>query len=110
MRMAEHRQAALCKAKRILPYTTAMLLALCAGCINVFAHIDGTAYPFGGTVECAKGIATPFVGADGPEAGIEEAWATILLPILVVELPFEVVADVATLPYDVYKKCKGAAK
>lgn len=95
---------------KALQVVTVCALALCAGCINVFSHIDGTAYPFVGTVECAKGIATPFVGADGSEAGIEEAWMTLLLPILVVELPFEVVADVVTLPYDAYRKCKEVAE
>ena len=91
-------------------FVMACVLALLAGCINVFSHIDGTAYSFGGTVECAKCIATPFAGADGPEACIEESLATILLPVLVVELPFEAVADVITLPYDACRKCTEGAK
>lgn len=56
MRKGEHRQAALRRAKRILPYATAMLIALCAGCVYRGAKVvEGT--------DLAVGMELP--GSDG---------------------------------------------
>jgi len=83
------------------------LTCLCSGCFNVVIHADGEGgnCMYAGTVACSHTIALPFVGATGPEASIAEAYATLFLPLTIVDLPFEVVADTITFPYDVWRYC-----
>lgn len=86
------------------------LLALCAGCANIDLHRRGKAYPMCGTVENANAASEIFVErpdmhyGSPSEAAIAHAYAVVfspvLLPCLLVDLPFEVVADVVTLPVD----------
>lgn len=91
------------------------ILALCAGCANIDLHQRGKAYPMCGTVANANAASEIFVERPDmhygcpSEAAIAHAYAVVFspvfLPSLLVDLPFEVVADVATLPYDIVRAC-----
>lgn len=95
---------------KLLYSILAALLALC-GCANIDLHHRGKSYPMCGTVENANAASEIFAErpdmhyGSSSEAGIAHAYAVvfspILLPCLLVDLPFEVVADIVTLPYDI---------
>ncbi len=84
--------------------------ALCVsfgGCCNI-AERDGkhsfATPPYYATCTVAGCIAIPFKDKPaGPEGGIAQAYCTLLLPALVVDLPFEAVADTVMLPWDLWK-------
>ena len=92
-----------------LIYTILLALILC-GCCNIDQHRDGTVRPFCGTRGNANTISEVFVSRPDlhhgcpSEAGIAHAYSAILspvlLPLLLVDLPLEVAADVVTMPYD----------
>lgn len=93
-----------------MKFIATTLLAITAGCCNIAQHRDGIARPFGGTRENANTMSEVFVSRPDlhhgcpSEAGIAHAYSVVLspvlLPLLIVDLPLEVVADVATMPYD----------
>lgn len=86
-----------------------LAIALC-GCCNISQHRDGIAHPFGGTRENFATMSEVFVARPDlhsgciSEAGIAHAYSVVLspvlLPCLLVDLPLEVAADAATLPFD----------
>lgn len=81
-----------------------LLSVLHGGCMNLSSHRDGSGVRiYGGTRDDAKVIAIPFRKANNAEESIEKAYATILLPLSIIDLPFEIVADTLTLPYDVFQ-------
>ena len=90
-------------------FSALALLALC-GCANIDLHQRGKAYPMCGTVANANAASEIFVERPDmhyncpSEAATAHAYAVvfspILLPSLLVDLPFEVVADMVTLPID----------
>lgn len=85
-------------------------LLLCAGCANIDLHRRGKAYPMCGMVENVNAASEVFFERPDmhhgchSEAAIAHAYAVVfspvLLPCLLVDLPFEAVADMATLPID----------
>jgi len=91
---------------RILLLSVGLAVSLCSGCLCIHEHIDGRSKPYGATVCVCRGIAEAFVEKPEwhcgctSEARMSHAWAAILLPVSVVCVPFEAVADTVTLPYD----------
>lgn len=79
-------------------------LALVCGCVNIIEHTDNPrgAVPYAGTCGCCETIKGAFVTPKGPEGGMEQAYCQLFLPVTIVDLPLEVVADTVTLPYDTY--------
>lgn len=82
---------------------------LCGGCLCISNHAHGTAKPYGATRAVSCAIAEAFVvkpewhyGSQG-EAAISHAYAMLFLPLTVIALPFEAVADTVTLPYDAFQ-------
>jgi len=84
----------------------------CVGCFNICGHyLDERTYPpYDATKGMACGIVEAFVekpewhwGSAG-EAGMAHAYAFLFLPVWVVGLPLEAVADTVTFPYDAWKE------
>ena len=89
---------------------TVLCAALLSGCANMLYRIEPMANggPFYCTVSVAELVALPFQGTPaGPEGGIAQAYATLLLPITLVDLPLEAVADTLILPWDFFREGKG---
>ena len=89
----------------------AAALAL-TGCANLMYHSDGckdAPAVYRGTREDSVAVAQIFVvkpewhSGCYAEASYAHAACILLSPVLIVDWPFEVVADTLTLPYDVYK-------
>lgn len=76
-----------------------------SGCMNISNHSSpvGSVYAYSGTVDDALLIATPFQDTYGPEGSIARAYATLLLPFTILDMPLEIVADTITLPYDIFQ-------
>ncbi len=77
--------------------------ALLSGCINVMYRTDGTSKNYGPyycTGIMSASVAAPFSDPVGPEGGIAKAWCTLLLPVTIIDLPLEAVADTLLLPWD----------
>lgn len=68
---------------KLIPFILALVLC---GCCNVMAHRNGVAFPFSGSVYCTEAM---------PDTLSVCAF-----------LPFELVADVVTLPYDLILKLR----
>lgn len=93
-----------------MKFITPTLLAIATGCCNISAHMDDAARPFCGTRGNLATMSEVFVSRPDlhhgcpSEAGIAHAYSVVfspvLLPLLLVDLPLEVVADVVTMPYD----------
>lgn len=82
-------------------------LAALSGCANLIGHIDTYTRerelcPYYGTCSDADAIACAFREPTGCEGVANNALATILLPVTLVDFPFEVVFDTITLPYDIF--------
>lgn len=82
------------------------------GCANLMYHSDGCKDApsiYRGTREDSCAVAQIFVerpdwhGGSSAEAAYAHAACIIISPVLLVDWPFEVVADTITLPYDIYK-------
>ena len=89
-------------------------LALLSGCANLMYHsdgCDGAPAVYRGTREDSRAVAQIFVvkpewhSGSRAEAMYAHAACVLLSPVLLVDWPFEVVADTLTLPYDIYKDC-----
>lgn len=81
---------------------SAAMIAL-AGCCNILLRPERAAWacdPYENTCEVAAVVAMPFSVPKGPEGGIAKAYATLLLPVSLVDLPLEAVADTVFLPWD----------
>ena len=76
-----------------------------AGCMNIANHCSavGSVYAYSGTVDDAELIAIPFQSTYGAESDIARAYATLLLPFTILDMPLEIVADTITLPYDIFQ-------
>jgi len=84
---------------------------VCGGCLNIVGHATGDKpyKPYESTKGCARSIAEAFCekpewhsGSAG-EAGMAHAVSIVTLPIMLLILPFEAVADTVTFPYDYFK-------
>ena len=90
-----------------------VVCSLFAGCANINNHKCNAneVYPFCGTASWCGIMSEVFSaqpdkhGGSAGEAGIAHAYAVLLFPLIVIDLPFEVAADVVTLPYDVWWLC-----
>ena len=89
-----------------------VLLAACAisllasGCANILYRTEGMKEnrgPYFCTCAVAETIATAFRKPSGPEGGIAQAYATLFLPITVVDLPLDATVDTVLLPYDLIR-------
>lgn len=91
----------------------AIVGSLFAGCANIDNHKSNSneVYPFCGTASWFGVMSEVFSaqpdkhGGSAGEAGIAHAYAVLLFPLIVIDFPFEVAADVVTLPYDVWWLC-----
>lgn len=72
--------------KKIITTTLAVLTIATSGCLNIMQHANGKSVPF-------SGCGSAFQGTAFSEN-----------PIFLLALPFEFVADVITLPYDIISK------
>lgn len=81
---------------------TVLLVLLAGGCANVIVHTESHngITPYSGTYDCAKLLALPFKGDGGGEDAIASAYATLLFPVFLADLPLEIAMDTVTLPYD----------
>ena len=61
------------------------------------------------TCECAECVAIPFQERKFGEDGIAQAFCTVLLPLTVVDLPFEAVLDTVLVPWDLWTIRKTSA-
>lgn len=89
---------------------TVLCAALLSGCANVLYRIEPMANggPYHCTVSVAEIVALPFQSEPaGPEGGIAQAYATLLLPVTAIDLPLEAVADTLLLPWDFFREGKG---
>lgn len=93
--------------KQIISLALALTLS---GCLNIQGHSTGSYKPYESTVGMSHAIVEAFVekpewhsGSVG-EAGIAHAFSIILLPVAIIALPIEAVADTVTLPYDLLSK------
>lgn len=97
--------------KAVLIDLTVIILAM-SGCMNIVGHVDSDYKPYKSTKGCARSIAEAFVekpewhGASAGEAGMAHAVSIVTLPIMLLMLPFEAVADTVTFPYDYFKAKK----
>lgn len=91
-----------------------VVAAFLSGCANIMYHSDGcyrTPAVYRGTREDSRAVAQIFVvkpdwhGGSLREATYAHTICVLLSPVLLVDWPFEVVADTVTLPYDLYKDC-----
>lgn len=92
-------------------------LAMLAGCCNYMTRTEGDTpyacapYPYYCTWEDAKVLTYPFHRPSGPEGGIARAYATVLFPFFLVDLPCEAVLDTVFMPADLtYMLCKEDSK
>lgn len=84
---------------------------VCGGCFNIVGHAasEKPYNPYEATRGISCGIAEAFVekpewhGGSHGEAAMSHAYAVLFLPVFVVGLPLEAVADTLTLPYDLYR-------
>lgn len=84
--------------------------ALLSGCANIRYRVEPMANggPYHCTVSVAEIVALPFQSTPaGPEGGIAQAYATLLLPVTAIDLPLEAVADTLLLPWDFFREGKG---
>ena len=90
---------------------TALVLS---GCANIMYHSDGcdsAPAVYRGTREDSRAVVQVFAvkpewhGGSLREALYAHTACVLLSPALLVDWPFEVVADTLTLPYDIYKDC-----
>lgn len=90
--------------------TAILATALLSGCANIRYRVEPMANggPYYCTVSVAEIVALPFQGEPtGPEGGIAQAYATLLLPVTAIDLPLEAVADTLLLPWDFFREGKG---
>ena len=86
----------------------AVALALCSGCVNVFLHIDRHAYVYSGTRTACVAATEIFAvrpslhSGSALEASYAHCIAFAMAPSILIDIPFEVVADTVTLPYDLF--------
>ena len=95
----------------------AFAASLLAGCFSIDHHKTGELPSdiaqsgiYSGTRADCGVVAVPFSDPKGPEGGIAKALCTILLPVSIIDLPLELVADTVTLPYDIYADCTDKGK
>lgn len=99
--------------KSMLLLAAIAMTALC-GCANINNHFGECGsrveinYPYRDTVGNLSiwsevfGARPEKHGGSAGEAGIAHAYAVLLFPLIVVDLPLEIVADTITMPYDAY--------
>ena len=82
-----------------------VLSVLLQGCMCIDLHSSAYKTPAGvysGTRACAEVLAIPFRNYKGTAAAWARAHTIITYPLLLVDLPLEVISDTVTLPYDMY--------
>lgn len=86
-----------------MKWALAMALLALSGCCNIMTRPKKDLWvsdPYECTCEAAAVLAIPFQDPTGPEGSIAKAYATLLFPVFLVNLPFEAAVDTVFLPWD----------
>lgn len=90
---------------RLSKYLIPVLSAILSGCIGIIDRTGNKSeisYLYQPTCEDAEMISIPFKDGSkmSSEGRIAKAYCTVLLPVSIVDLPFEIVFDTVLIPWD----------